>query len=72
MKKKKDNKILHFVTWLTGIIVSLSVGFAMVGGTLTLPWWMGGLCLLGSCDQNLFRFRAVEFLFLALQADMQE
>jgi sterol desaturase/sphingolipid hydroxylase (fatty acid hydroxylase superfamily) len=45
MKKKKDNKILHFVTWLTGIIVSLSVGFAMVGGTLTLPWWMGGSTL---------------------------
>lgn len=44
-KKKKNNalgKLLNFVAWLTGIVVSLSVGFAMIGGTLTIPYWLGG------------------------------
>ena len=31
-------KLLNFVAWLTGVIVSLAVGFAMVGETLTIPW----------------------------------
>jgi len=35
-------KLLGLVAWLTGIIVSLAVGFAMVGGTLTVPEWIGG------------------------------
>lgn len=39
---KKETKILNFVAWLTGIIVSLSVGFGMIGGTLSLPAWLGG------------------------------
>ncbi|MAH03283.1 hypothetical protein CMI39_00675 [Candidatus Pacearchaeota archaeon] len=39
---KKGSKVLNFVAWLTGVIVSLSVGFAMVGGTLGLPVWLGG------------------------------
>ncbi len=39
---KKQSKLLNFVAWLTGVIVSLAVGFAMIGGTLTLPWWLGG------------------------------
>ncbi len=26
------------VAWLTGILVSLAVGFGMVGGTLTIPY----------------------------------
>ena len=43
MAKKSDiGKILNFVVWLTGVLVSLSVGFAMVSGTLTLPFWLGG------------------------------
>ena len=42
MAKKQSGKILNLVVWLTGVIVSLAVGFAMVGGTLTLPWWLGG------------------------------
>jgi len=42
MAKKAKGKALHFITWLTGVIVSLAVGFAMIGGTLTLPWWLGG------------------------------
>lgn len=37
-KKLKGSKVLNFVAWLTGVIVSLAVGFAMVGGTLTVPW----------------------------------
>jgi len=39
---KKGSTILNFVAWLTGIIVSLAVGFAMIGGTLTVPYWLGG------------------------------
>ena len=39
---KKQSKVLNFVAWLTGVIVSLAVGFAMIGGTLTLPSWLGG------------------------------
>lgn len=39
---KQKIKVLNFVVWLTGILVSLSVGFAMIGGTLTLPVWLGG------------------------------
>ena len=41
-KKQGSGKLLNFVAWLTGVIVSLAVGFAMIGGTLTLPWWLGG------------------------------
>lgn len=39
---KGGGKVLNFIAWLTGIIVSLAVGFAMTGGTLTLPSWLGG------------------------------
>ena len=39
---KQNPKILSFVAWLTGVIVSLAVGFAMIGGTLSLPTWLGG------------------------------
>lgn len=35
-------KMLGLVAWLTGVIVSLTVGFAMIDGTLSLPWWLGG------------------------------
>ena len=35
---KKVKNLLNFVVWLTGILVSLAVGFAMTGGTLTVPW----------------------------------
>lgn len=36
------SKLLSFVAWLTGVIVSLSVGFAMIDGILTLPYYLGG------------------------------
>ena len=45
MAKKQSSTILNVVTWLTGILVALSIGFAMIGGTLTLPWWLGGSVL---------------------------
>lgn len=36
------SKLFSFVAWLTGIIVSLAVGFAMVDAKLTLPAYLGG------------------------------
>jgi len=39
---KQGGKVLNFIAWLTGVIVSLAVGFAMIGGTLDLPSWLGG------------------------------
>jgi hypothetical protein len=39
---KETSSILNFVAWLTGVIVSLAVGFGMIGGTLSLPVWLGG------------------------------
>jgi hypothetical protein len=35
---KQVKNILNFVAWVTGVIVSLAVGFAMIGGSLTIPW----------------------------------
>lgn len=42
---KQGGRVLNFIAWLTGVIVSLAVGFAMIGGTLTLPNWLGGSVL---------------------------
>lgn len=42
---KQSGKVLNFIAWLTGVLVSLSIGFAMIGGTLTLPSWLGGSVL---------------------------
>ena len=46
-KNKRTGKVLNFVVWLTGVLVSLAVGFSMTeagrtAGALTLPWWLGG------------------------------
>lgn len=41
-KKGTLGKVLAFIAWLTGVIVSLSVGFAMTDQILTLPLWLGG------------------------------
>jgi len=38
MVKKKGGKLLNFIVWLTGVIVSLAVGFALIGGTLAVPY----------------------------------
>ena len=50
MQNKSEYSTSNFVTWLTVILVSLSVGFSMMGagkvtGALTLPWWAGGTTL---------------------------
>jgi len=37
-QKSPVSKILNFVAWLTGVIVSLAVGFALIGGTLSVPY----------------------------------
>ena len=44
MAKKKGglHQLMHFVAWLTGVIVSLSVGFALKDGPLGLPSYLGG------------------------------
>lgn len=31
-------KLLSVVVWLTGVIVSLAVGFALISGALSVPW----------------------------------
>ena len=36
--KKKGGRLLNFIVWLTGVIVSLAVGFALIGGTLAVPY----------------------------------
>ena len=41
----KEGKVLNFIAWLTGVLVSLSVGFAMTDGILGLPAWLGGAIL---------------------------
>ena len=41
-KGKQSGRVLNLIVWLTGVIVSLSVGYGMIGGALTLPWWLGG------------------------------
>ena len=38
MVGKKVGSLLNFVMWLTGVLVSLAVGFAMISETLTIPW----------------------------------
>lgn len=42
MAKQHGVKLLNIVTWATGVLVSLSVGFAMIDGILTLPNYLGG------------------------------
>jgi len=36
------SSLVNLAVWLTGVIVSLSVGFAMIDGVLSLPSWLGG------------------------------
>ena len=38
MIEKNVKSILNFVAWITGIIVSLAVGFAMIDGVLSVRW----------------------------------
>jgi hypothetical protein len=32
------SKLVSFVAWLTGVIVSLAVGFGLTSGTLAVPY----------------------------------
>jgi len=34
----KQSTLLNFVAWLTGVLVSLAVGFGMTGRILYIPW----------------------------------
>ncbi|GIW65448.1 MAG: hypothetical protein KatS3mg093_427 [Candidatus Parcubacteria bacterium] len=63
---KQGSRVLNFVAWLTGVIVSLSVGFAMVGGTLTLPSWLGGRVLAGIAGWVVIITTALSALFAIL------
>lgn len=38
MAAKQSAKVLNFIAWLTGVIVSLAVGFALISGTLSVPY----------------------------------
>ncbi|MCF7910708.1 hypothetical protein K9L16_03485 [Candidatus Pacearchaeota archaeon] len=44
MAKANSNQpmVLRLIAWFTGVVVSLAVGFGMIGNTLTLPTWLGG------------------------------
>jgi len=35
---KQGGMAMHFVAWITGVIVSLAVAFGMIGETLTIPY----------------------------------
>jgi len=32
------SKLLSLAMWITGVLVSLAVGFGMISGTLTIPY----------------------------------
>lgn len=38
MKNSPLTKILSFLVWLAGVIVSLAVGFALINKTLSVPY----------------------------------
>ena len=38
MAKKNSSKLLNFVAWLTGVLVSLAVGFGMIDKVLYVRW----------------------------------
>jgi len=37
-KESVLQKAINFIVWLTGILVSLAVGFGMTDGVLTVRW----------------------------------
>lgn len=41
-KNRSGGMVLNFIAWLTGVLVSLSVGYGMINGVLSLPSWLGG------------------------------
>lgn len=47
MAKRQSGRVLSFVAWFTGVVVSLAVGFGLINQTLMLPWWLGGASQVG-------------------------
>lgn len=35
---KQNSKVLNLVAWITGVVVSLAVGFGMIDKVLTIRW----------------------------------
>jgi len=42
MAKRQSGMVLNLIAWLTGVLVSLSVGYGMINRVLSLPSWLGG------------------------------
>ena len=42
---KQNTRVLGVVAWLTGILVSLAVGFGMIDGVLNIRWIPGTVTL---------------------------
>jgi len=36
--KRYKSRALNIVAWFTGVVVSLAVGFGLIGGTLSVPY----------------------------------
>ena len=43
---KQGGRMLSFVAWLTGILVSLAVGFGMIDGVLNIRWIPGTVTMI--------------------------
>ncbi len=39
---KEGGSVLHFLAWITGVIVSLVIGNGMIDKVLTIPGWLAG------------------------------
>lgn len=44
-RKEIIAKFISFLMWFTGVIIALTISFAMIKGTLSLPIWLGGATL---------------------------
>ena len=42
MKMKTSEKLLYIFSWISGILVSLTIGYAVLAGPITLPEILGG------------------------------
>jgi hypothetical protein len=45
MTSQKTQKLLSLFSWISGILVSLTVGYALINGPLTLPEPFGGFLI---------------------------
>lgn len=67
-RKKMCGKVLGVIAWITGIIVSLVIGFAMIGGTLPLPAWLGGSAVAMVAGWALVIMTGIGALFAVIHA----